>query len=166
MPPNGDMDWEGTSTTTVTSTSRKRTLDEVTLLDDESTPRIACQPIEIVQVDEAVEPDKKSRALEECDNTQNLLQSAQQGFQAMPAPPIIDLEKDATATQETWHRITKGVTPLLTNETGDKFKCIACDMQSQSALGVATHYGRYCTHKGVKEEDPEAKLGEEEEDII
>jgi hypothetical protein len=166
MPPNGDMDWEGTSTTTATSTSRKRTHDEVATPDNEATPRIACQPTEIVHLDEAEERDKKAQALDNCNDTQELLQSAHQGFETMPAPPIIDLEKDDANAQETWHQITIGVTPLLQNEAGDKFKCIACDIQRPTALGVATHYGRYCSKKGVKEEETETKVEDEEEDII
>ena len=164
VPPEGDMDWEATSTTTNNTMSRKRTLDEAANPDTEATPRIACQPIEITNNEEPEEPDKKARALEGCNNTQELLQDAQQAFEAIPAPPIIDLAN--SMPQETWHQIQVGVTPMLTNETGDKFKCVTCDLQRPTALGVATHYGRYCSKKAVKEEDAEEKEGDHNEDII
>jgi len=73
----------------------------------------------------------------------------------MPAPATTS----QTTEQPTWLQIKVGVTPMYQNEAGDLFKCFTCDYQRPSSLGVATHYGRYCSKKGVKKE-------EEEEDII
>ena len=53
---------------------------------------------------------------------------------------------------------------MLQNEAGDTFNCIRCDFKSNSALVVATHYGRYCPKKGVKEEFNESVVQVEEDD--
>ena len=164
MPTDGDMDWEATPSNSI---SRKRPLHVVETMGNTNTPCITCQPIGPIVIDDEVEePDKKSRALENVmaqnpDSTQDLLLSAEHALQVPPN------NASQASTLEAWAQVTVGVTPMLQNEACDVFKCINCDFKSNSALGVATHYGRYCTKKGVKEETIENVVeGNEDEDII
>ena len=166
MPASGDMDWEATPTAPA---SRKRPLDALEATENENTPCLPCNPSEPIIIDgDLEEPDKKARALEN-DQTQNsectpeLLLSAQQAFHAMQVPQNVSQATPA----ESWTQKTVGVTPMLQNDAGDTFKCINCDFKSASALGVATHYGRYCSKKGVKQEANESVVEvEDTEDII
>ena len=166
MPASGDMDWEATPTA---PTSRKRPLDALEATENESTPCLPCNISEVIIIDGDVEePDKKARALEN-DQAQNsectpeLLLSAQQAFDAMQVPQNVS----QATPEETWTQKTVGVTPMLQNDMGDMYKCINCDFKSASALGVATHYGRYCSKKVVKQEANENVVEEEDgEDII
>ena len=161
-PTQGDMDCDGNS-----STSRKRTFQEVALanssVDDQPTPRINPAAETIVVDDDDEEPVKKDRALQDTPNTQELLENAQNAFVPLPndSPPNVTTRGATTPTAETqWVQTKVGVTPLLHCEATNIYRCIKCQFQSQSPLGVATHFGRYCN----KQTNPKAEG--EEEDII
>ena len=167
LPPNGDMDWEGTAP------NRKRDHQEVTPenLPNPVPPTTTTAPTPPSQIiiadDDEDEPEKKSRALQDdSQDTQVLLQNAPQAFEPLPSdtpPNVTTRSANSQAQEPQWQPITIGVTAMFFCEATAMYKCNNCNFQSLSGLGVASHFGKYC-NKNSASNPPKEET--EEEDIL
>jgi hypothetical protein len=59
---------------------------------------------------------------------------------------------------------------MFYNAATKMYKCAYCELKKPTALGVATHTGKYCTKKNslpkTKRDEGETKTEEDDEDIL
>ena len=153
-----DMDWDNTSQ------NRKRLRQEGDTTDAQPTPRITSSssaPILISEEDGDEHARAYAKISDEPDSaTQEILVEIAQTD--IPQPDLHIADQPANSATQ-WVEMTMGVTRMFYNDAHKKFKCAFCNVQRDTALGVATHTGRYCSQNPAK---TSVKAEEEEEDII
>ena len=139
---SGDMDWE------VRQPSRKRTLQEVLAIDAPDTSLITGHPASIPPPN--IEPEEKKTRSDSStmgDTQEALLQVKDEQYH-----PLVDETTDRVTrsaisqpTDPQWQEITVGVTRLYHSPVLNMYRCINCDFQRPTPLGVTSHFGKYCS---------------------
>ena len=171
--PSGDVDW-GNSTP-----NRKRPHHEVENSQPQLHPNDSSSSsgasILIPDGDEDEQARAYARTGSDDDSTQQMLinlgQSPTPQLQAAPTPQNgANTPASPRAKQNQWVAVTVGVTPMLYNGTTKMYKCAHCDLQKPTALGIATHTGKYCQRKKsqptTKAGEGDTKKEEDDEDIL
>ena len=140
--PSGDMDWE------VQPPSRKRTLQEVLSIDVPNTPPILGHPTPNVPSDAEPEEKKTRNEASSTDLTQDvLLQIKNEDYRPLVEDTTDRVTRSASSQpiDPQWQEITVGVTRLYHSAVLNLYRCLECNFQRPTPLGVTTHYGRYCS---------------------
>jgi hypothetical protein len=152
--PTGDMDWE------VQAPSRKRTLQEVSAADLPGTPLIT-GPIDLVAPSEAEEPEEKKTRSATPDTTETqeaLMQLKEEQYLPLPENTTDRTTRSSSsqAVDPQWQETTVGVTKVLHSAVTNMYRCINCEFQRSTPLGVTSHYGKYCSKQQtpLTKEDP------------
>lgn len=154
-----DMDWDNATQ------NRKRVRQEADMVDGQPTPCITSSTIAPIIIPD--DEDEQARAYlkisEEPDSStqQMLVEIAQadlpQTLNNHSANPPVSQNEDQ------WIEHKLGVTKMYYNAAKNLYKCLFCNLQRESALGVATHTGRYCSQNPAR---IPVKAEEVEEDIL